>query len=466
MFRFRIFSITVSLLLLAATGCLGTRMVFNGIVGPDSITENSNATFSINVKGETPDLYQWAVEPSNAGTIENETASTCTFHATDVDSDTEIKIRVTVRSPHDGPYVVGKTVVILNTGQSPVATASADKTTVQAGEMIQFTDESTDPDGIDDIISREWDFSYNEADGFQTDSTDANPTHSYSEEGSYSVQLRVTDRSGLTDMLEQPILITVGGTQILEIASVFHSRTTSETGNNDESVLLRVEFTPPAPSPDTLTYSWTCPYGSFDNPASPTPTWTPPNQVVQCEISVEVNDDLGSFDSATVNQWVTSYPVIENASAPDNLIPSQTLNTAPSGTLDPSSLVFPSTLPDGNVVYINYWATWCGYCIIELPDLQEMYDGYSGEDLQWLLINLGESLAVVSNFRNANPYTPSYWVLDENNSYFNIIRGWNDGSTGLPQHALFDRDGRCRWSKIGGLLQGTEELEAAIDELL
>jgi PKD repeat protein len=466
MFRFRFLSIAATIFILITTGCFGTRMVFNGITGPDTVAENSSATFSIDVEGETPDLYQWAVEPSDAGTIENETTSSCIFHADDVDSDTLVDIRVTIRSPHDGPYVVGKTVVILNTGQSPVAMASADKTSVQVGEIIQFTDESTDPDGISDIISREWDFSYEEADGFQTDSTDQDPVHSYSEEGTYYVQLRVTDRSGLTDMLDEPIVITVGGTQVVEIAFISRSRTTSEAGNHDESVMLSVIFEPPAPSPETLTYSWTCPYGSFSDPAALDPIWTPPDQPIKCEITIEVSDTTGSSDTASVNQWVTSYPVIENASSPTNLIPSETLNTAPSGTLDPSDLVYPTAGPDGNVVYINYWATWCGYCIAELPDLQEMYDGYNNEELQWLLVNLAESLPTVNNFRNANPYEPTYWVLDEDSSYFAIIKGWNNGSSGLPQHVLFDRDGRCRWSKLGGLLQGTSELEAAIDELL
>lgn len=466
MYRFTALALTTALIILTITGCIGTRMVFNGITGPDTVVENSSATFSIEVEGETPDLYQWAVEPSDSGTIENESSPTCTFHTAEIDSDTAVNIRVTIKSPHDGPYVVGKEVIIINTGQSPVAAASADDTTPQVGEWIRFFDESTDPDGTDDIISHEWDFSYEETDGFRVDSTDPNPVHSYSEEGSYAVQLRVTDRSGLTDMLDEPILIAVGGVPDVKIAFISRSRTTSEAGNYDESVMLHVTFEPPAPAPETLTYSWTCPYGSFSDPTALDPVWTPPNEAVKCEITVEVSNDFGSSDTASVTQWVTSYPVIENPSASPNLIPSQTLNLAPSGTLDPSDLVYPTTRPDGNVVYINYWATWCGYCIIEMPDLQEVYDRHSDEDFQWLLINLAESTAVVNGFIINHNFEPSYWVLDEDSSYFSIIKGWNGGSGGLPQHILFDRDGRCRWSKLGGLLQGTGELEAAIEELL
>ncbi len=33
----------------------------------------------------------------------------------------------------------------------------------------------------------------------------------------------------------------------------------------------------------------------------------------------------------------------------------------------------------GNVIFINFWATWCGPCIEEMPDLQKLYTAYNNK---------------------------------------------------------------------------------------
>jgi hypothetical protein len=126
--RFRVVQILVVSAFLAVVipGCLGTRMVFSGISGPDRVAENTDAEYAIEIGGERPDLYQWAVEPSGAGTIIDGDGPKCTFHAGAVESNTEIRIRVTIGSPHDGPYLLGKVVEIIDTSRTPVAAAHAD----------------------------------------------------------------------------------------------------------------------------------------------------------------------------------------------------------------------------------------------------------------------------------------------------------------------------------------------------
>ncbi|MPZ95901.1 MAG: carbohydrate-binding protein [Propionibacteriales bacterium] len=95
-------------------------------------------------------------------------------------------------------YVKGK--------RRPIAQASATPTSGQAPLAVQFSsDGSSDPDP-GDSIRFEWDF---QGDG-TVDSTDANPTFTYTQNGVYEAGLTVTDSSGKTAVDTETI--TVGNT--------------------------------------------------------------------------------------------------------------------------------------------------------------------------------------------------------------------------------------------------------------
>ncbi|MFH1072869.1 MAG: FG-GAP-like repeat-containing protein [Nanoarchaeota archaeon] len=85
--------------------------------------------------------------------------------------------------------------------EAPVADFTADPWTGPAPLEVQFTDLSTDSDGI--IISWAWDF---ENDGI-VDSAEQHPTHTYETPGIYSVNLTVTDSTGLTDAALNPVTV-------------------------------------------------------------------------------------------------------------------------------------------------------------------------------------------------------------------------------------------------------------------
>jgi len=43
----------------------------------------------------------------------------------------------------------------------------------------------------------------------------------------------------------------------------------------------------------------------------------------------------------------------------------------------------------GKVVFINFWATWCGPCRAEMPSIQKLYDKYKGNDqVEFLLVEI------------------------------------------------------------------------------
>jgi peroxiredoxin len=50
----------------------------------------------------------------------------------------------------------------------------------------------------------------------------------------------------------------------------------------------------------------------------------------------------------------------------------------------------------GSPVIINFWATWCVPCRVEMPELQRLYEQYQGTGLRILAVNLGESAQEVA----------------------------------------------------------------------
>ena len=56
------------------------------------------------------------------------------------------------------------------------------------------------------------------------------------------------------------------------------------------------------------------------------------------------------------------------------------------------------------VVFLNFWASWCGPCVGELPDIQKMYDD-NMKDVVIIAVNYAESRGTVTNFVRKNNYT-------------------------------------------------------------
>ncbi|MBZ0299418.1 MAG: TlpA family protein disulfide reductase, partial [Anaerolineae bacterium] len=59
----------------------------------------------------------------------------------------------------------------------------------------------------------------------------------------------------------------------------------------------------------------------------------------------------------------------------------------------------------GAPLVLNFWATWCGPCIVEMPILQSIFEARHGTGLHILAVNLGEPAPVIRAWQQANHLT-------------------------------------------------------------
>ena len=113
----------------------------------------------------------------------------------------------------------------------------------------------------------------------------------------------------------------------------------------------------------------------------------------------------------------------------------------------------------GQVVLLNFWATWCGPCRVEMPWFERLHRERSGDGL----VILGASTDigtpdVVRRFLTERDIT--YPIAQASPA---LQRAFG-GVRGLPMSFLIDRQGRIRHKVIGIFAEPT--LRAAVDRLL
>lgn len=113
------------------------------------------------------------------------------------------------------------------------------------------------------------------------------------------------------------------------------------------------------------------------------------------------------------------------------------------------------TLEDyrGKYVLINFWATWCVYCIEEMPDLQAFSE--ENEDLVVIAVNVEESRELVEKYIKEGGYTFDV-ALDSDGD---LSKAYFISS--FPTSIFIDRDGNL----IGGVqgLMAKEDMEKVLD---
>ncbi len=163
---------------------------------------------------------------------------------------------------------------------------------------------------------------------------------------------------------------------------------------------------------------------------------------------------LFSFISFLISDSNLSNDRIE---AIKNLLSKEKKNYAPDIRLnDSSDSLYVLSELKGNVVLINFWATWCGPCRQEIPDFIELYDKYHEQGFEILGISLSDSKEALINFSKV--YNVTYPLLYGNNKQISEVTSAYGGIPAVPWSFLVGVDGEIIATYPGAILKQYDPL--------
>lgn len=163
---------------------------------------------------------------------------------------------------------------------------------------------------------------------------------------------------------------------------------------------------------------------------------------------------LNSQQSA---QSKTSEPTAPQTQQSDTVDKSQ-VQTAPNFTLtDLNGKTVSLSDYKGKNIYINFWASWCGPCRLEMPDIEKIYQAYKDKELIILAVNIGESKDKVKAFMNVNELNFPV-LLDTEGKAAKIYK-----VSSIPVSLFINKEGVVVGKQVG--LMNYNHMESYIKEL-
>jgi peroxiredoxin len=112
----------------------------------------------------------------------------------------------------------------------------------------------------------------------------------------------------------------------------------------------------------------------------------------------------------------------------------------------------------GNVVLVNFWATWCKTCVVEMPSMEKLVERMRGKPFRLLAVSVDESWKEVREFFAQG--TPLDIYLDIDRA---VPRAY--GTEKFPESFLIDKNGEIRYYIVSDRDWTRPEVAACIEAL-
>jgi peroxiredoxin len=98
----------------------------------------------------------------------------------------------------------------------------------------------------------------------------------------------------------------------------------------------------------------------------------------------------------------------------------------------------------GKIIFLTFWATWCGPCKEEMPSIEALYQRFKGQDFVVLTIAVDlEGAIPVEKFIAKNRYS-FYVLIDSKSEILDLYR-----VEGIPMTFLIDKKGKIIGKALG-----------------
>lgn len=114
----------------------------------------------------------------------------------------------------------------------------------------------------------------------------------------------------------------------------------------------------------------------------------------------------------------------------------------------------------GKVVFLNFWATWCPPCRLEMPTMEELHSEFGGQGLVILAINFREGPEEIDRFFKQRRLTFTT-LLDGEGKAFESYQAWS-----LPTTYLINKSGEIVGKVIGYRDWHSDQARAFFRQLL
>lgn len=111
----------------------------------------------------------------------------------------------------------------------------------------------------------------------------------------------------------------------------------------------------------------------------------------------------------------------------------------------------------GDIIFLNFWATWCPPCIAEMPSIQKLYDTY-GDKIKMILVSQ-EDPKTIKAFLEKNQYSMPTYILT--NPIPEIFQ-----SKSIPSTFLISPEGQLILKKKGAAKWDSKKVTKLLDKMI
>jgi peroxiredoxin len=113
----------------------------------------------------------------------------------------------------------------------------------------------------------------------------------------------------------------------------------------------------------------------------------------------------------------------------------------------------------GSVVLVNFWATWCSTCVVEVPSMERLVGRMKGKPFRLLAVSVDDDWATVRKYFAKG--TPLEVLLDKERKVPTL---W--GTEKFPESFLVDKDGNIRYYIVSNRDWDTGTVEACLTSMM